>query len=78
MRLINRKPGKPAALALAALPFAGVVSAYAVASHFRRLENPADKLLPSIEQMAATFWRMAFEPDRRSGDLLLWVIRSTA
>lgn len=72
MRLINRKPGRPSALALAALPFAGVVMAYAVASHFRRLENPADKLLPSIEQMAATFWRMAFEPDRRSGDLLLW------
>jgi NitT/TauT family transport system permease protein len=72
MRLINRKPGRPAAMALAALPFAGVVIAYAVASHFRRLENPADKLLPSIEQMAATFWRMAFEPDRRSGDLLLW------
>ncbi|WP_422370714.1 ABC transporter permease [Hoeflea sp.] len=72
MRLINRKPGKSSALALAALPFAGVVIAYAVASHFRRLENPADKLLPSIEQMAATFWRMAFVPDRRSGDLLLW------
>ncbi|MEO0497107.1 MAG: ABC transporter permease subunit [Pseudomonadota bacterium] len=73
MRLINRQPGRVAALALAALPFVGVVLAYAVASHYRRLENPADKLLPSLEKMGDTFWRMAFTPDRRSGDLLLWV-----
>lgn len=72
MRLINRKPGKPDALALAIIPFAGIVIAYAVASYYRRLDNPADKLLPSFEQMGATFWRMAFTPDRRSGDLLLW------
>lgn len=73
MRLINKKPGRPAALILAAIPFAATLIAYAVASHYRRLDNPADKLLPSLEQMAATFWRMAFTPDRRTGDLLLWV-----
>ena len=28
--------------------------------------------MPSLDQMAATFWRMAFVPDRRTGDLLLW------
>ena len=72
MRLINRKPGRTLSLALAALPFAGLVAAYAVASHYRRLDNPADKLLPSLEQMAGTFWRMAFEADRRTGDVLLW------
>ncbi|MGB7432668.1 MAG: ABC transporter permease, partial [Ahrensia sp.] len=65
MRLINKKPGRPAALILAAIPFAATLIAYAVASHYRRLDNPADKLLPSLEQMAATFWRMAFTPDRR-------------
>lgn len=73
MRLINRKPGRPAAMALAMVPFAGIIAAYAIASHYRRLDNPADKLLPSLEQMGSTFWRMAFTPDRRSGDLLLWV-----
>lgn len=73
MRLINRKPGRVFAFALAAIPFAATVIAYAAASHYRRLENPADKLLPSLEQMASTFWRMAFAPDRRSGDYLLWV-----
>ncbi|MEM6666855.1 MAG: ABC transporter permease subunit, partial [Pseudomonadota bacterium] len=73
MRLINRAPSRVTAIALAAIPFAATVIAYAVASHYRRLDNPADKLLPSLEQMAATFWRMAFTPDRRTGDLLLWV-----
>lgn len=73
MRLINRSPGRVAAFTLVALPFAATVIAYAVASHYRRLENPADKLLPSLEQMGATFWRMAFVPDRRTGDLLLWI-----
>lgn len=73
MRLINKRPGRLAAFALAALPFVATAVIYAVASHYRRLDNPADKLLPSLEQMGAAFWRMAFVPDRRSGDLLLWL-----
>ncbi|MEO1701151.1 MAG: ABC transporter permease subunit [Pseudomonadota bacterium] len=73
MRLINRTPSRVLGFALAATPFVATVVAYAVASHYRRLENPADKLLPSIEQMGATFWRMAFVPDRRTGDLIVWV-----
>ena len=73
MRLINRMPGRVTAITLAALPFAATVIVYAVASHYRRLDNPADKLLPSLEQMGSTFWRMAFIPNRRTGDLLLWV-----
>jgi len=73
MRIINRKPTRLAAIALGLLPFVAIVVTYAVASHYRRLDNPADKLLPSLSDMAATFGRMAFEPDRRSGDLLLWV-----
>ena len=73
MRLINRFPNRLTGLVLAAIPFAATLILYAVASHYRRLENPADKLLPSLGQMGATFWRMAFVPDRRTGDLLLWV-----
>ncbi len=72
MRIINRKPSRPVATLLGLLPFAAAVAAYAIASHIRRLDNPADKLLPSLDQMASTFWRMAFVADRRSGDLLLW------
>ena len=57
---------------LGALPFVVLVVAYAIGSQVRRAENPSDKLLPSFENMAATFWRMATVPDQRSGDLLLW------
>jgi len=73
VRIINRKPSRPTGLMLAALPFVVTVGTYAIASHYRRLDNPADKLLPSLQQMGDTFWRMAFVPDRRSGDLLLWL-----
>ena len=57
---------------LGALPFLVLVAAYGIGSHVRRAENPADKLLPSFQTMAETFWRMATVPDQRSGDLLLW------
>lgn len=59
-------------ITLGALPFAVLIVAYGVASHYRRLANPSDKILPSFEDMAATFWRMATVPDERSGNLLLW------
>lgn len=73
MRITNRKPSRLTSLALGAAPFLLLVIVYAIASHYRRLENPADKLLPSLERMGEAFWRMAFVPDRRSGDLLLWL-----
>lgn len=72
MRIINKKPSRPLAFSVGLLPFIVLIVTYAFASHFRRLENPADKLLPSIEQMLSTFYRFAFVPDKRSGDLLLW------
>lgn len=59
-------------LCLGALPFVLLVIVYAVASDIRLSVNPADKLLPSLGTMAESFWRMASQPDRRSGDLLLW------
>lgn len=73
MRIINRKPSRLSNFYLGLLPFAVTVTAYMIASHYRRLDNPSDKLLPSIGDMGASFYRMAFVPDRRSGDLLLWI-----
>lgn len=73
MRITNRKPSRPMAFLLGLIPFLGVLIAYVVASHYRRLENPADKLLPSLGDMGAAFLRMAFEADRRSGNYLLWL-----
>lgn len=73
MRIINRKPSRTTAFYLGLVPFVATVIAYAVASHYRRLDNPADKLLPSLPDMGEAFWRMAFVADQRSGDYLLWL-----
>lgn len=72
MRIINRKLQRREKLFMGATPFIAVLLLYVVASNIRRLDNPADKLLPSLETMGASFWRMAFVADKRSGDLLLW------
>ncbi|MEC9435101.1 MAG: ABC transporter permease [Pseudomonadota bacterium] len=73
MRWINRRPGRLAAVALSAAPFALALIAYAVASDLRRAENAADKLLPAPAQIVQTAIALATEPDRRSGDILLWL-----
>ena len=43
-----------------------------VASDARLEANPADKLLPAFSTMQESMTRMAFEPNKRTGDLLLW------
>lgn len=73
MRITNRKPSRPTAFLLGLIPFLAVLITYAIASHYRRLENPADKLLPSLGDIGAAFLRMGFEADRRSGNYLLWL-----
>ncbi|MFC3608239.1 ABC transporter permease [Stutzerimonas tarimensis] len=72
MRLINRRPGRPGWLMLAILPFALLAFLYLSASAQRLAENPRDKLLPSVSQMAEAVDRMAFTPDRRTGEYLMW------
>jgi len=72
-RLVNRRPGRAARVILAALPFALALGAYAIGSHLRLSENPNDKLLPSFPALADGIVRFAFEPDRRTGEILLWV-----
>ena len=72
MRLINRHPGRPGWMMLAVLPFALLLMLYLGSSAQRLAENPRDKLLPSMQQMADAIERMAFTPDKRSGDYLLW------
>lgn len=72
MRLINQKPGPNARVLLGTLPFVALAAVYGVASYVRLAENPADKILPSLDVMAGAFARMAFEADQRSGDYLLW------
>lgn len=73
MRLINLRPGRGGSVLLAALPFALLALAYLIGSALRLADNPADKLLPSLQAMARMVEVMAFTPDRRTGDYLLWV-----
>lgn len=70
--LLNRRPQWPLRVALGLIPFILLLLVYLGASSARLAENPSDKLLPSLEAMGAAVDRMALEPDRRTGDYLLW------
>ncbi|MGV8997308.1 MAG: ABC transporter permease [Parvibaculaceae bacterium] len=70
-RLINQHPSVLNRLLLAALPFALVFLAYAVASEARLSINPDDKLLPGWSTIEAAIIRMGFVADLRTGHFLL-------
>ncbi|MEM7045967.1 MAG: ABC transporter permease [Pseudomonadota bacterium] len=71
-RFINRRPGPHAGLLLAALPFLLLIGIYLAASSARLAENPKDKLLPAPSSFAEAMQEMAFEEDKRSGQVLFW------
>lgn len=72
MRLINRHPQRGGRLLLALLPFVLLLLAYFSGSAARLAENANDKLLPSASQMVEAIDRLAFTPDKRSGEYLFW------
>jgi NitT/TauT family transport system permease protein len=72
MRWINTRPSRSALLGLAVLPFALLVAAYLGGSAARLALNADDKLLPALTSIADAINRMAFLPDARTGDYLLW------
>lgn len=69
---MNIAPGRTGKLVLALVPFLLIAAVYVVGSAERRAFNPDDKLLPPLSEMAAAVRRVAFEPDRRSGQVVLW------
>jgi len=69
---MNIAPGRTGKLVLALVPFLLIAAVYVVGSAERRAFNPDDKLLPPPSEMAAAVRRVAFEPDRRSGQVVLW------
>ena len=71
-RVMNIAPARGASILLAAIPFVLILIIYVVASAERRSANPEDKLLPPISEMAETTTRLAAQPDRRSGEYVLW------
>jgi NitT/TauT family transport system permease protein len=73
---IHARPGPVWRRVLAALPFLLVIGLYLAASDARHRENPSDKILPSFTQMGQAIKRMAFTPDRRTGEYLM--VKDTA
>ncbi len=71
-RIINIHPDRALMPMLALLPFIVVLLIYVGASNARLAENPADKLLPSLGTMSESVSRLATEPNRRTGELVLW------
>jgi NitT/TauT family transport system permease protein len=69
---MNIAPGRGMRAGLALLPFLLIAIVYVVGSAERRAANPSDKILPPISEMAASVKRLAFEPDRRTGQYVLW------
>jgi NitT/TauT family transport system permease protein len=72
MRWINTRPSRGAQLTLMLLPFVLLIAAYAAGSAARLAENANDKLLPNLAGFADAINRLAFLPDARTGDYLLW------
>lgn len=68
---VNAVPSPLARKLWAALPFLLVLALYQWFSVQRLAENDQDKVLPAFSQMADTIQRMAFEPDKRTGELTL-------
>ncbi|WP_029569655.1 ABC transporter permease [Pantoea ananatis] len=72
MRYINRYPRQGMRLTLMLLPFVLIIATWFIGSAVRLEANPQDKLLPGLSQMIEAIDRMAFTPDKRSGEYLLW------
>lgn len=72
-RLLNRIPGRSARVLLGLAPFVLALLAYLIASDLRLSANPNDKLLPAPGTMLKTVQRVSMEPERRSGEIILWV-----
>ncbi|WP_029350728.1 ABC transporter permease subunit [Bosea sp. 117] len=71
-RAMNIVPTPGVRVLLAVLPFVLIAFLYVFGSAERRAANPDDKLLPPVSEMAATITRMATEPDKRTGTIVLW------
>jgi NitT/TauT family transport system permease protein len=69
---MNIVPGRGGRLFLAALPFVLIAFIYVIGSAERRAANPNDKLLPPVSEMVEAMHHAAFEPDRRTGEVVLW------
>jgi NitT/TauT family transport system permease protein len=68
----DAQPSMAATWMLSIVFFLLLITAYLVASYYRHLDNPQDKVMPTFAEMLDGLKRSAFEPDR-NGDLRLWI-----
>lgn len=71
-RLINQRPGTLGKCLLGLLPFVVIGIVYFYFSSERLAINPNDKLMPSMQSFIDAVSYLAFEPNKRTGDYLLW------
>lgn len=72
-RLLNIQPSRALTISLGVAPFVLVAMVYLWASELRLALNPSDRLMPSLAQFGEAIARVAFTPNERSGEYLLWV-----
>ncbi len=71
-RMLNLQPSRAQRLGLGLLPLVLLVLVYWLASDARLAENPNDKLMPAFGSFVDAMERLAFEPNKRSGEYLFW------
>ncbi len=71
-RLINLRPSRALGAALALLTFLIAGWFYVSASFARHSVNPNDRLLPNMQQFVDGIKQVAFDEDKRTGDIILW------
>jgi NitT/TauT family transport system permease protein len=71
-RLINQRPGTLGKYLLGLLPFVVIGIVYFYFSSERLAINPNDKLMPSMQSFIDAVSYLAFEPNKRTGDYVLW------
>lgn len=69
---LHARPPRWLGLLLALAPFLLFIGIYILASEIRHNDNPQDKLLPTVSKLATAIEKVAFNEDKRSGDILLW------
>lgn len=71
-RLMNRHPSRWASIALGMAPILILLTFYLINSAARLDINPNDKLMPALSSFADALERLAFQPNKRSGEYLFW------
>ncbi|MFA6446022.1 MAG: ABC transporter permease subunit [Candidatus Paceibacterota bacterium] len=69
---LHARPGPIFGRLLGIIPIAFLVFVYISCSHKRHIENPSDKLMPTVSQMYTEMKQIMTIPDKRSGQIFFW------